>query len=49
MIVLWYFYDRELIEKHGVCFRVLGDISLLPQDIQEIIAEAITTTKHNNR
>lgn len=41
--------ERELIHKHGVCFRVLGNLSLLPRDIQEIIAEAVHITKHNSR
>lgn len=42
-------FFRELIHKHGVCFRVLGNLSLLPRDIQEIIAEAVDMTKHNNK
>lgn len=40
---------RELIEKHGVCFRVLGNLRLLPDDIQQIIARAVEMTKHNNK
>lgn len=41
--------EKELIDKHGVCFRVLGNITLLPVDLQECIAEAVITTSHNNR
>ncbi|ELU03274.1 hypothetical protein CAPTEDRAFT_181282 [Capitella teleta] len=41
--------EKDLIEKHGVCFRVLGKIDLLPLDIQEIVAEAMDMTKHNTK
>ena len=33
--------------KHGVSIRVLGNLELLPKDIQEMIAEAVNLTKHN--
>jgi ditrans,polycis-polyprenyl diphosphate synthase len=48
-MILCDFVFRELIEKHGVCFRVLGNIGLLPRDIQEIIVQAVNMTKHNNK
>ncbi|KAK6186695.1 hypothetical protein SNE40_005979 [Patella caerulea] len=38
-----------MIEKHGICIRVLGQLTLLPQDIQETIAEAVCFSKHNTR
>ena len=41
--------EKEKIQKYGVCVRVLGNISLLPYDIQEIIAEVVTFSKHNTR
>ncbi|XP_071113063.1 dehydrodolichyl diphosphate synthase complex subunit DHDDS-like [Haliotis cracherodii] len=41
--------EKELIEKHGVCIRVLGNLRLLPTDVQKTIAEAVELTKHNNR
>jgi ditrans,polycis-polyprenyl diphosphate synthase len=41
--------ERHLIDKYGVCIRVLGNINLLPRDIQEIVAEGVNMTKHNNR
>ena len=40
---------REELDKQGVCVRVIGNISLLPTDIQTMIAEAVLTTKHNTR
>ncbi|XP_050392674.1 dehydrodolichyl diphosphate synthase complex subunit DHDDS isoform X2 [Patella vulgata] len=42
-------HEKEMIEKHGICIRVLGQLTLLPQDIQETIAEAVYFTKHNTR
>lgn len=38
-----------MINKHGVCIRVLGNLSLLPLDIQHSIAEAVNYSKHNTR
>ncbi|KAJ8405006.1 hypothetical protein AAFF_G00329270 [Aldrovandia affinis] len=41
--------EQENLEKHGVCIRVLGDLTLLPLDLQEVIAKAVVSTrKHNN-
>lgn len=36
---------RENLKKHGVCIRVLGDLPLLPLDIQELIAQAVLATR----
>ena len=41
--------SSELIERHGVCIRVLGDVKLLPRDVQESVAKAVTMTKNNNK
>ncbi|KAL7980470.1 hypothetical protein Chor_001624 [Crotalus horridus] len=41
-------YLLENLEKHGVCIRILGDLSLLPQDVQELIAKVVLATKHYN-
>uniref|UniRef100_A0A1X7TT41 ditrans,polycis-polyprenyl diphosphate synthase [(2E,6E)-farnesyldiphosphate specific] n=1 Tax=Amphimedon queenslandica TaxID=400682 RepID=A0A1X7TT41_AMPQE len=40
---------NDLIDNHGVCIRVLGDIKLLPTDVQESVARAVTMTKNNNK
>ncbi|KAF6344317.1 dehydrodolichyl diphosphate synthase subunit [Rhinolophus ferrumequinum] len=40
--------EKEKLEKHGVCIRVLGDLHLLPLDIQELIAQAVQGTKNYN-
>lgn len=40
---------RELIQKHEVCVRVLGNLNLLPLDVQEVIAECVHFSKDNKR
>uniref|UniRef100_A0A8C4T1J6 ditrans,polycis-polyprenyl diphosphate synthase [(2E,6E)-farnesyldiphosphate specific] n=1 Tax=Erpetoichthys calabaricus TaxID=27687 RepID=A0A8C4T1J6_ERPCA len=40
---------RDNLQKHGVCIRVLGDLDMLPLDIQKLIAQAVLSTRtHNN-
>ncbi|XP_041961736.1 dehydrodolichyl diphosphate synthase complex subunit DHDDS [Alosa alosa] len=41
--------EQENLEKHGVCIRVLGDLTLLPLDLQEVIAKAVLATKTHNK
>ncbi|XP_066573610.1 dehydrodolichyl diphosphate synthase complex subunit DHDDS isoform X1 [Amia ocellicauda] len=41
--------EQDNLEKHGVCIRVLGDLSLLPKDLQEVIARAVLATKTHNK
>ncbi|GFN80859.1 ditrans,polycis-polyprenyl diphosphate synthase ((2e,6e)-farnesyl diphosphate specific) [Plakobranchus ocellatus] len=41
--------ERNLIQEHGVCVRILGDIALLPRDLQELLAEAVTISANNDR
>lgn len=41
--------EKELIQKHQVCVRVLGNLTLLPLDIQEQIAECVHFSKDNKR
>ncbi len=40
---------RESLEKHGVCIRVLGDLTLLPTDLQQLIAKSVVATKAHNK
>ena len=40
---------RDKLEKHGVCIRVLGDLTLLPLDLQQLIAKAVVATREHNR
>ncbi|CAL8249710.1 unnamed protein product [Boreogadus saida] len=41
--------ERDKLEKHGVCIRVLGDLTLLPLDLQQLIAKAVVATREHNR
>ncbi|XP_035744293.1 dehydrodolichyl diphosphate synthase complex subunit DHDDS isoform X2 [Egretta garzetta] len=41
--------EQESLKKHGVCIRVLGDLPLLPLDIQELIAQAVLATRNYNK
>ncbi|KAK3576990.1 hypothetical protein CHS0354_005998 [Potamilus streckersoni] len=41
--------EKELIQKHEVCIHVLGNLSLLPRDLQELVADAVNLSKHNTR
>ncbi|KAH9504932.1 hypothetical protein Btru_061091 [Bulinus truncatus] len=41
--------ERDLINKHGVCVRIIGDVSLLPRDLQELLAEAVSISSQNKR
>lgn len=40
---------RDNLKKHGVCIRVLGDLNMLPVDLQQLIAKAVVTTKAHNK
>lgn len=40
---------REMIQKHEVCVRVLGNLSLLPEDIQRTVAEVVNMSKNNTK
>uniref|UniRef100_H0VBI9 Alkyl transferase n=1 Tax=Cavia porcellus TaxID=10141 RepID=H0VBI9_CAVPO len=40
--------EQEKLQKYGVCIRVLGDLHLLPLDLQELIAQAVRATKNYN-
>ena len=46
---LFVVHCRELIMKHGVCIRVLGDLELLPRDVLEAVARAVNFSRDNNR
>ncbi|XP_078736504.1 dehydrodolichyl diphosphate synthase complex subunit DHDDS isoform X1 [Lampetra fluviatilis] len=41
--------EKEKLNRYGVRIRVPGDLTLLPQDIQELIAKAVTSTSHNDK
>ncbi|KAG2460685.1 DHDDS synthase, partial [Polypterus senegalus] len=41
--------EQDNLQKHGVCIRVLGDLDLLPLDIQKLIAQAVLSTRTHNK
>ncbi|XP_041463127.1 dehydrodolichyl diphosphate synthase complex subunit DHDDS-like [Lytechinus variegatus] len=41
--------EKDQIMKHGVCVRVIGDLDLLPRDVQEVVAEAMFISRDNTR
>uniref|UniRef100_A0A8C6WWP2 Alkyl transferase n=1 Tax=Neogobius melanostomus TaxID=47308 RepID=A0A8C6WWP2_9GOBI len=41
--------EMDNLKKHEVCVRVLGDLNMLPLDLQQLIAKAVVSTKHHNK
>lgn len=39
--------ERDKLHEKGICIRVIGNLNLLPKDIQKTIAEAMLLTKDN--
>ncbi|KAG9320978.1 hypothetical protein KVV02_000609 [Mortierella alpina] len=39
----------ELVKEYGISIRVLGDDSLLPDDVRKVVRRAVDMTKNNNR
>lgn len=41
--------EKDKLHERGISIRIIGNMSLLPLDLQKIMAEAILLTKDNNR
>ncbi|XP_037778705.1 dehydrodolichyl diphosphate synthase complex subunit DHDDS-like [Penaeus monodon] len=41
--------EKDKLAKHGVRIRVLGNVTLLPERVQRWVAEAVLTTKDNDK
>ena len=41
--------EKDKTTKYGLCVRIIGNLSLLPQNIQELIAETMIFTKDHNK
>lgn len=41
--------EEEKLKQHGVRIRVIGNLSLLPEDLQKAIAEAMLCTEKNDK
>ncbi|XP_022794918.1 dehydrodolichyl diphosphate synthase complex subunit DHDDS-like isoform X2 [Stylophora pistillata] len=39
--------EKEMIMKHGVCVRALGDLTMLPEDLQRSVARVVKFSKNN--
>lgn len=48
-LMCFWCFTRDKLMEHGVCIRVIGNLSLLPQDIQKLIAQAMILTKDNKK
>lgn len=41
--------EMDKIHEHGVCIRVLGNLSYLPVELQKVVAEVVCQTQANSR
>lgn len=41
--------EYSLIERHGVCIRVLGDLALLPASVRAAAERVMEATQHHTR
>ncbi|XP_037955381.1 dehydrodolichyl diphosphate synthase complex subunit DHDDS-like [Teleopsis dalmanni] len=41
--------EKDKLKEQGVCIRVIGNLSLLPTDLQELIHDAMIATEKNNK
>lgn len=41
--------ERDKLHERGICIRIIGNTSLLPEDIQKFMAEAVLLTKDNKQ
>lgn len=39
--------EKEMIMKHGVCVRALGDLTMLPDDLQRSVARVVKFSQNN--
>ncbi|KAH8281291.1 hypothetical protein KR018_008283 [Drosophila ironensis] len=41
--------ETARLDEHGIRIRVIGNIQLLPPDLQRLLANAMLSTEHNNK
>ncbi|OAD59734.1 Dehydrodolichyl diphosphate synthase [Eufriesea mexicana] len=41
--------EKDDIREHGLCVRIIGNLSLLPQNMQKLIADTMVFTKEHNK
>lgn len=40
---------RDKLAEQGICIRVIGNLSLLSEDMRKLFAEAMIITENNNK
>jgi len=43
------YIGRDFLDKNGVRICILGNISLLPAEVQQLMVKGTEMTKHNDR
>jgi hypothetical protein len=38
-----------MLQKYGISVRMLGDLTLLPQDVQAVLGRVVVETAHNKK
>lgn len=41
--------EKEKIMERGVCIRIIGNLSLIPDDLRKLIAKVMCITRNNNK
>ena len=41
--------EKDRLQEQGVRVNVIGNLTLLPQDLQDLVKEATSLTKNNSR
>ncbi|XP_018310676.1 dehydrodolichyl diphosphate synthase complex subunit DHDDS [Mycetomoellerius zeteki] len=44
----YYIEEKEELMNDGICIRVIGNLSLVPEDLYKVIAEIMIITRENN-
>lgn len=39
--------EKDKLNERGICIRIVGNVSMLPPDLQQVMAEAMLLTQHN--
>lgn len=39
--------EKDKLNERGICIRIVGNLALLPLDLQQVMAEAMLLTEHN--
>lgn len=43
------YISRDKLAEQGICIRVIGNLSLLSEDMRKLFAEAMIITENNNK